>query len=167
MKNIRLRKATINDKATVICFDYKLDKDEHIKLNREEKISKAILDDECFIIFANNREVGFVIFDYRFFDQGWIELIIIDEEYRGKGIGGEVFDLICKQCKTNKVFTSTNSSNTRMQRALAKADFSFAGEINGLDDGDPELFYYKTLTKTKTVEKKERIRIKNGLQQSV
>jgi len=36
-----------------------------------------------------------------------------------------------------------------MQSALAKANFSLAGEINGLDDGDPELFYYKRLTKTK------------------
>jgi len=150
MENIRLRKATSKDKVIVVDFDYRLDKDEHIKFNREEKIKKAIMDDECFIILADNREVGFVIFDYRFFDQGWIELIIIDEEYRGKGIGGKVFDLICEQCKTNKVFTSTNSSNTRMQRALAKADFSFAGEINGLDDGDPELFYYKRLTKTKS-----------------
>ena len=102
------------------------------------------------IILADNREVGFVIFDYRFFDQGWIELINIDEEYKGKGIGGKVFDLTCEQCNTNKVFTSTNSSNTRMQSALAKADFSFAGELIGLDDGDPELFYYKRLTKTKS-----------------
>lgn len=146
MEGINLRKASINDKATVVDFDYKLDKEKHIKLNREEKITKAILDDECFIIFVNDREVGFVIFDYRFFDQGWIELIIIDEEYRGKGIAGKVFDLICEQCKTNKVFTSTNSSNTRMQRALAKASFSFAGELNGLDDEDPELFYYRQIT---------------------
>lgn len=30
-----------------------------------------------------------------------------------------------------------------MQRALSKVGFSFAGEIIGLDEGDPELFYYK------------------------
>jgi len=28
---------------------------------------------------------------------------------------------------------------------LKKADSSFAGELQGLDDGDPELFYYKKL----------------------
>ncbi len=145
MENVRLRKATLEDKSIVVGFDYRLDKDEHIKLNRKEKITKAILDGECFIILADDREIGFIIFDYRFFDQGWIELIIIDAEYRGKGIAGKVFDLICKQCKTNKVFTSTNSSNIRMQRALAKAYFSFAGELNGLDDGDPELFYYRKI----------------------
>jgi len=30
-----------------------------------------------------------------------------------------------------------------MQKALTKVGFSFAGKIDGLDDGDPELFYYK------------------------
>lgn len=145
MENVKLRKATLEDKVIVVDFDYRLDKEEHIKLNREEKITKAISNDECFLILADKQAIGFVIFDYRFFDQGWIELIVIDEEYRGKGIGGKVFDLICEQCKTDKIFTSTNSSNTRMQRALAKSDFSFAGELNGLDDGDPERFYFKRI----------------------
>jgi len=143
MDNIRLKDATIKDKASVVDFDIRLDKNEHIKLNREEKITKAILDGECFIILSGDKGVGFVIFDYRFFDQGWIELIIIDEDYRGKGIAGKVFNLICKKCKSNKVFTSTNLSNTQMQKALIKADFVFAGKLTGLDEGDPELFYYK------------------------
>ena len=150
METISLKKATIKDKALVVDFDYSLDAVEHIELKREEKITKAILDKECFIILADNRAVGFVIFDYRFFDQGWIELIIIEEKYRGKGIGGQAIDLICKQCKTNKVFTSTNSSNIQMQKALSKVGFSFAGEINGLDEGDPELFYYKKTDNKKT-----------------
>jgi RimJ/RimL family protein N-acetyltransferase len=145
MNNIKIRQATINDKATAVDLDYRLDKDEHIKLKREEKITKAILDGECFLISADDKEVGFVIFDYRFFDQGWIELIIIDEKHRGKGIGKKVFEIICEQCKSEKVFTSTNHSNTQMQRALEKADFSFSGELKGLDEGDPELFYYKRI----------------------
>ena len=150
MENISLRKATIKDKALIVDFDYRLDKVEHIELKREEKITKAILDKECFIILADDRAVGFVIFDYRFFDQGWIELIIIEEKYRGKGIGGQAMDLICKQSKMNKVFTSTNSSNTQMQKALNKVGFSFAGKIDGLDEGDPELFYFKTTDARKT-----------------
>jgi len=145
METISLRKATRKDKSLVVDFDYRLSKVEHIELKREEKITKAIMNKECFIILADNRAVGFVIFDYRFFDQGWIELIIIDEKYRGKGIGGQAITLICKQSKTNKVFTSTNSSNIQMQKALSKVGFSFAGKINGLDDGDPELFYYKKI----------------------
>ena len=145
MENISLRKATIKDKAVVIDFDYNLDKVEHIELKRAEKITKAIVNQECWIILADNSAIGFVLFDYRFFDQGWIELLIIAEKYRGKGIGGQVLNLIGKQCNTQKIFTSTNSSNSRMQKALSKAGFSFAGKIIGLDEGDPELFYYKKI----------------------
>ncbi len=140
METISLRQATLKDKALAVDFDYSLGKVEHIELKREEKITKAIMEEECFIILADNRAVGFIIFDYRFFDLGWIELIIVGEKYRGRGIGAQAIDLICRQSKTNKVFTSTNSSNAQMQRALNKVGFSFAGKINGLDEGDPELF---------------------------
>lgn len=143
MENISLRKATLNDKEFIVDLDYSLDKVEHVELKREEKITKAIVNNECFVIAAENTNIGFIIFDYRFFDQGWIELIIIEKEFRGKGIGGHALDLICKQAKTNKVFTSTNSSNVYMQKALSKTGFLFAGKINGLDEGDPELFYFK------------------------
>jgi RimJ/RimL family protein N-acetyltransferase len=134
MEKVSLRMATKEDESLVVAFDY---------LNRKKKIVKAISGKECFIIYNGSKAVGFVIFDYRFFDNGWIELIIIDEKYRGMGIGGKVFGLICKQCKVDKVFTSTNSSNLSMQKALAKAGFSFSGKLDGLDEGDPELVYYK------------------------
>ena len=92
---------------------------------------------------ADDKEVGVIIFDYRFFDQGWIELIVVEENYRAKGIGGQAINQICKLSRTGKVFTSTNRSNIPMQRALSNIGFTFAGEIIGLDEGDPELFYYK------------------------
>lgn len=145
MKSVALRIATEKDLPLVVAFDYALDKEEHIEWKREEKIAKAISDESCFVILADDREVGFAIFDYRFFDQGWIELLVMEEHHRGKGIGGQAIDLLCKQCKTGKIFTSTNSSNRQMQKALAKAGFTFAGKIDGLDDGDPELFYYKRM----------------------
>jgi RimJ/RimL family protein N-acetyltransferase len=91
----------------------------------------------------NEEVVGFLLFNYSFFDNGWIDLIIIEKKYRGKGIAVEVFQLIGSGCKTEKLFTSTNRSNNSMQKALNKSGFVFAGELTGLDEGDPELFYYK------------------------
>lgn len=145
MAEVRLKVATIEDSETAVGIDYRLDQDEHIRLNRMDKISKAIAENSCYMIIASNENVGFLIFDYRFFDQGWIELLIIDEEHRGKGIGVKAIELICKHCITSKLFTSTNRSNLRMQRALEKVEFIFAGELIGLDSNDPECFYYKHL----------------------
>jgi RimJ/RimL family protein N-acetyltransferase len=145
MDKIGLRKATMRDQSVVTDIALRLDKVEYILLKREEKILKAISNEECFIISNDNQTVGFILFDYRFFDRGWIELMVINPEYRGRGIGTEAINLICLQSKTEKVFTSTNRSNMPMQRAIEKAGFSFAGELIGLDEGDPELFYFKIL----------------------
>ncbi len=145
MNKIDLRKANMENKDMVVAVDFRLNELEHIEQKREEKIIKAIINEQCFLILENKQTVGFILFDYRFFDQGWIELIILEEAYRNRGIGGQAIDLIGKQCKTNKLFTSTNSSNIPMQKALNKIGFSFAGKLEGLDEGDPELFYYKVL----------------------
>jgi hypothetical protein len=40
-----------------------------------------------------------------------------------------------------RLFTSTNQSNTSMQRLLAAAGFVQCGIVHGLDEGDPELIY--------------------------
>jgi len=143
MKTISLRLATKKDDSLVIAYDYALMKNEPNEPNRQNKITKAISDKECFIILADTIAVGFVLFDYRFFDQGWIELMIIEGKHRGKGISQYVFDLICEKRNTNKVFTSTNNSNVPMQKALTNAGFIFSGKLEGLDEGDPEIFYYR------------------------
>lgn len=45
------------------------------------------------------------------------------------------------QSKTQKIFTSTNQSNTATQQLLIKAGFIPSGYIENLDDNDPELIY--------------------------
>ena len=79
MKKIQLKKATIQDKPALVSYARELNQEEFTQLNRQAKILKAIAAGECFLIVTGQQEVGFLIFDYRFFDQGWLELIIIDE----------------------------------------------------------------------------------------
>jgi hypothetical protein len=42
-----------------------------------------------------------------------------------------------------RLFTSTNRSNELMRKLLGKAGFTFCGEIDALDEGDPELFFFR------------------------
>jgi hypothetical protein len=44
-------------------------------------------------------------------------------------------------CETEKLWTSTNLSNRPMQMLLESLGYEFAGAINHLDEGDPELMY--------------------------
>lgn len=117
-------------------------------LKRKEVINKAIARNECYLIIANESPVGFVIFNYNFFGRGFIDLIEIKEGLQGKGLGGAAIKKLFGLCKTNKIFTSTNESNEPMKKLLTKLGFVFAGKIDGLDEGDPEMFYYKILTRT-------------------
>jgi hypothetical protein len=48
-------------------------------------------------------------------------------------------------CETSKLFISTNLSNLPMQSLLAKLVYVLSGVIHNLDEGDPELVYFKRL----------------------
>lgn len=67
----------------------------------------------------------------------------VAEKYRHCGIGFALLNHLFAICKTQKLFTSTNKSNEPMQKLLGKSGFSFCGEIDALDEGDPELFFVK------------------------
>ena len=41
----------------------------------------------------------------------------------------------------SEIWTSTNRSNLAMRALLAKLEWKFCGDLNGLDEGDPEMFF--------------------------
>lgn len=48
---------------------------------------------------------------------------------------------------SQRMFTSTNQSNLKMQSLLAKLGYEPSGVIHNLDEGDPELVYFCLLFK--------------------
>ena len=48
-------------------------------------------------------------------------------------------------CPGEKLFTSTNESNAPMQRLCEKLEYVRSGRIENLDEGDPEIVYFKRL----------------------
>lgn len=83
---------------------------------------------------------------YHFYEQGFIEMIYVDSNYRRKGISSQFLAYFESICKTDKLFTSTNKSNKTMQLSLEKADFQKSGIIENLDEDDPEIVYFKQVT---------------------
>jgi hypothetical protein len=43
------------------------------------------------------------------------------------------------------MFTSTNASNVAMRSLLEAEGWSFSGQLDGLDEGDPELVFFTTV----------------------
>jgi GNAT superfamily N-acetyltransferase len=61
-----------------------------------ETVEKTIANSHCFNVWRDGRQVGFarVVTDYAVF--GWIADVIIEEEFRGLGLGKFLVNILCE-----------------------------------------------------------------------
>jgi ribosomal protein S18 acetylase RimI-like enzyme len=99
---------------------------------------------ECQVHMASGAVTGFVIVKpAHFFGRDFIELLTVDPRIRRSGVGRALLRHALDISGTAQVFTSTNTSNRPMRSLLQSEGWSFSGQLDGLDEGDPELVYYK------------------------
>ena len=110
---------------------------------RKETISRALDRGECYVALVNDAVCGFAMMHYHFFGQGFVELLIVADKARRRGLGLALLNYLSAVCTAEKLFTSTNGSNGPMRSLLNKAGFIPCGSIDALDEGDPELFFVK------------------------
>jgi GNAT superfamily N-acetyltransferase len=86
---------------------------------------------------------GFALTSLGFFYKPMIELLVVAQEHRRKGIGLMLVNH-CEAAHTdNCIFISTNASNTAANGLFAKAGFEGSGIVYNIDPGDPELIYVR------------------------
>jgi ribosomal protein S18 acetylase RimI-like enzyme len=88
---------------------------------------------------------GFVAIDDRFYGHGFVELLVVHPDFRRRGLATALMRAAELDAPTEKLFTSTNQSNVPMQRLCERIGFVRSGIIENLDEGDPELVYFKRL----------------------
>lgn len=133
-----MRRAEISDIRDIIELDKSV-----AGINRGKMIGRAVHARQCFVAANSSKLAAFGIMDYSFFGQGFINLLIVGNDFRRSGLAGRLIARLTDICRTEKIFTSTNRSNLPMQKVLDKYGFKQCGIINELDEGDPELVYYK------------------------
>ena len=112
---------------------------------RAEFLSRCTAVGECHVYVADRKVAGFVVRrPAHFFGRDFVELLVVDAARRRSGIGRALLRHALDTAFSTRVFTSTNESNTAMRALLTAEDWTFSGQLDGLDDGDPELFFYKT-----------------------
>ena len=112
---------------------------------RAELLSRSVAVGECHVHVTGRAVTGFVVRrPAHFFGRDFIELLVVDEGFRRAGIGTALLRYGLETALSYRVFTSTNASNTPMRALLAAAGWTFSGQLEGLDQGDPELFFYHT-----------------------
>ncbi len=100
---------------------------------------------ECRVYLDHEVVAGFaVVKPAHFFGRDFIELIVVAAAHRRSGIGRILLREAVATAGTAQVFTSTNRSNRPMRALLAAEGWSFSGELDGLDEGDPELVFYES-----------------------
>ena len=112
--------------------------------SRRKYIKKAIEEERCIAIKNEFSFVGFLIFDTHFFDCSFISLIIVNPTERRKGYATSLMEYFISISPTKKIFSSTNQSNKRMQEVFKANGFIQSGFVENLDDGDPEIIYFKS-----------------------
>jgi ribosomal protein S18 acetylase RimI-like enzyme len=88
----------------------------------------------------------FVVGPRRFFGRDFVEFLFVAPAVRRSGLGTHLLCAALDLEGTPQVFTSTNQSNTLMRDLLTQADWQPSGLLEGLDDGDPELVFFRWRT---------------------
>ena len=112
---------------------------------RREFIRHAIQERNCIVATWNDKIAGYAVLEYTFFGCGFISMVYVHSDYRRQQIGHGLIEYLEQICKTPKLFTSTNLSNLPMQALLGRQGYVISGEIQNLDEGDPELVYFKAV----------------------
>lgn len=136
---ISIRPAVESDIETLCLLDLIAHQDNE----RREFIRREVASGTCFVAVADGEAIGYGVLNYTFYYNGCIELLYVHSDHRRRGAGEALLRHMEVLCRTPKLFTSTNLSNLRMQSLLAKLGYELSGVIHNLDEGDPEIVYFK------------------------
>jgi ribosomal protein S18 acetylase RimI-like enzyme len=139
---LKIKKATAKDLPAILELEAMLvGKTE----DNTDLIKRSIANGECLVALIDGKVVGASIFNYKFYGKGWIDLLNVNLEYRRRGIATALIKHMERICKTSKFFTSTNESNIPAQKTYESSGFVRSGFIENLDEGDPEIIYFKRI----------------------
>ena len=112
---------------------------------RRQFIERSVAAGDCHVAAAGGELIGYGVLSHTFYGQGFVEMLYVHPGRRRRGGGRALLLHLESLCRTPKLFTSTNLSNLPMQSLLNGAGYGLSGVIHNLDEGDPELVYFKRL----------------------
>jgi N-acetylglutamate synthase-like GNAT family acetyltransferase len=138
---ISIRSAVESDIESLYSLDLIAREDEE----RRDFIRREVASGNCFVAVNDGEVIGYGVLNYSFYRNGCIDMLCVHSKHRRRGAGAALLRYMESLCRTVKLFTSTNQSNLQMQSLLAKSGYELTGVIHNLDEGDPELVYFKRL----------------------
>jgi GNAT superfamily N-acetyltransferase len=135
-----IRLAVENDIDEIFSFEHIAQQSN----SRQTFIRHSVADRNCYIA-SYEQIVGYAVLEYSFYEMGFVSMLYVNEDWQRQGVGTKLLKHLESICRTDRLFTSTNLSNIRMQTLLAKLGYKLSGVIHDLDEDDPELVYVRYL----------------------
>jgi len=141
-REVQVKLAATRDRRAIASCDARVGGD----LHRRELIDAAISARHCWVVEKDGGVAGYAILTTNFFGRDFIDLLFVAPAARRKGIGDALLAAVERaRSATDKLFTSTNESNTAMRALLEQRGYKASGTILNLDPDDPELVFMKFL----------------------
>jgi len=125
------------------------------RAERRDFLRQSVERSECLVASRNGVLTGFVVVDRSFFYQRFVALLIVDPHYQRNGFGSALMRAVERRFPGEKLFTSTNASNLKMQAICEQLGYARSGYIEHLDEGDPEIVYFKIASNMRDADNSE------------
>ena len=138
-----IRDANHSDRDAILAID----EIAQCEQERIDFIDRAIDSATCLVADNNGTVIAYGVLEYSFFGNGFVSMVYVANSARRRGVGRSLMRALANQCKTSKLFTSTNESNSAMRALLATLGYVPSGVIENLDPDDPELVFFLDLNR--------------------
>ncbi|AJI25681.1 GNAT family N-acetyltransferase (plasmid) [Priestia megaterium] len=139
---VQIRMATLNDLEKLVYIDSEVIGNRE----REAKLRESIKENRCFLGQIEDQIAGFLVYHKYFFGHLFIDLVIVRPTLQRHGIAKTLMKYVENVCPTNKIFSSTNKSNKKMQKVFNSLNYVRSGCIDNLDDEDMEIVFFKKVS---------------------
>ncbi|MEO0632481.1 MAG: GNAT family N-acetyltransferase [Planctomycetota bacterium] len=134
---MNVRDGSPADIAAVIAFDRVAATD----AARVAMIEKAAVEGRLLVAEVASEVIGSLITSDRLLGHPFLELVYVKDGWRRRHVASTLVNAFLDLFSGDALFTSANESNTPSRRLFASLGFSECGRIEGLDEGDPEIFF--------------------------
>jgi N-acetylglutamate synthase-like GNAT family acetyltransferase len=135
-----VRRATTEDLEAIL----ELDRTTPVGRVRGEYLTARVRADEVIVFERNALVVGYLVRRARsFIGRDFVDLMAVAIDLRRQGVGSALLEDAVRSSSTDRIFTSTNRSNSPMRDLLELSGWHFSGELDGIDEGDPEWIFYR------------------------
>ncbi len=137
---LSIRRATAADLDALIATDHVATH----SADRREAIAEWVGLGQCHLAERDGAVAGYVALTSSFFRSPFIEMLMVAASARRAGVGRALIEYcIALTPPDQKLWTSTNESNTPMRALLPQLGFKQTGMFEELDEGDPELIFLR------------------------